>query len=811
MAVVTYLVRADLRRRWRAWVALILLLAVAGGVSMFAVAGWQRTTTAMDRFLAEFHPGNAIVVGPDLDRNALLGLPDVEAVDGGEYFFLVPDGPDGRPDLAALGAVNPFSSSYGTVLHGMDDARVIEGRKPDPDAELQVVIDEELAEAYDLGPGDTLPLTGVSPEQVAVEDPTGRLEPEGPRLDFEVVGIIRRPSDVVPSSTGDAEVVYLGTRDLFLTPAFHRAHFQQDIAGGSSFGEPGFGYLQVRTAPGSDLTLLTDRVAEVQPDAQVFPDDSDDTAAARLSERAIGLQAAAVLAFGLVVAVAAALLALLATVRLLGEQARTFEGLRASGLSRGAANATAVVTATVIAIIGGAAAVLIAVALSPLAPLGLARRAETDAGVDVSWLVLGAGAGLIVALVALAAALTSARAQTVARRPAVPGRTSLVSRLARRTSRVDLATGLQLEGRAGGTRTAAQLTVLLAVVGIVGSLTFASSAERLHGDPDAFGWGWDFAVGNPNDGALFERVVGEIGDHPVVGAASVVRSGCGALLQLDGRRTEPPLVAVEPLHGSIGPAVLSGRAPRGEAEVALGAVTARQLGADIGDTIVVGSGDCGDDSLSMELTGLVLFNGALLAERVGEGALVDAVALDAMGVDGQPGLVLVNRAAGFSITEAKEALQADFGRTVLASQPPDDLDALDRVRGLPLVVAAFLGVLALATLVFTLGSVLRRSRRDVAVLKAMGLRPAQARRAILVHAVSIVVIPAVAGSLLGIAAGRLSWSAITRGLGAPDLPVVPIFAASLSVPVAIIAALAVAAYPAQRAARTPASTTLRAE
>ena len=173
--------------------------------------------------------------------------------------------------------------------------------------------------------------------------------------------------------------------------------------------------------------------------------------------------------------------------------------------------------------------------------------------------------------------------------------------------------------------------------------------------------------------------------------------------------------------------------------------------------------------------------------------------------------MLVNRAPRISMADARAALRDDFGRTVLGPHAPDDLDALDRVRSLPLLVAAFLGVLALGTLMFTLGSVLRRNRRDVAVLKAMGLAPRQAASAILVHAASLIVVPAVAGVLLGIAAGRLSWSAITQGLGTPDHPVVPLLATGLAVPTALLAALLVAARPARIAARTRPAIALRTE
>ena len=253
-------------------------------------------------------------------------------------------------------------------------------------------------------------------------------------------------------------------------------------------------------------------------------------------------------------------------------------------------------------------------------------------------------------------------------------------------------------------------------------------------EPERYGWGWALSVGNPNDAALYQRLVEGLPDHPAVGAATAVHSGCGGSLDHGDEHAEAPLIATEPLEGSIQPQVQSGRLPNGPGEVALGAVTARQLGAEAGDVVQVGSGDCGEGQQPLTVTGIAVFNEALLATRIGEGALVDVAALEPLGVTPTQGVVLVDPPEGTSAAEAREALRADYGRVVAGPIVPGDLDALDRVRSLPALVAAFIAVLALGTLGFTLGSGLRRSRRDVAVLKAMGFTPAQARRATFVHA-----------------------------------------------------------------------------
>src|SRR5436305_12080544 len=69
--------RAQLRRRWGATVALILLVGLTGGVVLAAVAGASRTDSAMKRFVAFSRPEDAYVSvnGPQLPGVSSLGGP----------------------------------------------------------------------------------------------------------------------------------------------------------------------------------------------------------------------------------------------------------------------------------------------------------------------------------------------------------------------------------------------------------------------------------------------------------------------------------------------------------------------------------------------------------------------------------------------------------------------------------------------------------------------------------------------------------------------------------------------------------------
>ena len=441
--------------------------------------------------------------------------------------------------------------------------------------------------------------------------------------------------------------------------------------------------MELRVAPGTTEDELRGQVAEAAPDAQVFLDPSEDAVASAVSDRAIGLQAAAVLAVGIVVAVVSILFLVLGLSRVLGDQAREAGPLLAAGLSASTLRAVTLITAAAIAVVGAIGAIAISVALSPLSPVGLARRAEPDPGLHVDPAVTFVGV-LAAVVVALVIALGVAARHRHVLAPAAPGAPSaLPARLAAQTSDVAVATGLRFAGRRTGSRVATQLTVGLACLAVVASLTFATSAAATVREPERYGWGWALSVGNPNDPALYQRLVEELPDHPAVGAATAVHSGCGGSLDHGDEHAEAPLIATEPLEGSIQPQVQSGRLPNGPGEVALGAVTARQLGAEAGDVIQVGSGDCGEGQQPLTVTGIAVFNEALLATRIGEGALVDVAALEPLGVTPTQGVVLVDPPEGMSAAEAREALRADYGRVVAGPIVPGDLDALDRVRSLP--------------------------------------------------------------------------------------------------------------------------------
>jgi predicted lysophospholipase L1 biosynthesis ABC-type transport system permease subunit len=136
---------------------------------------------------------------------------------------------------------------------------------------------------------------------------------------------------------------------------------------------------------------------------------------------------------------------------------------------------------------------------------------------------------------------------------------------------------------------------------------------------------------------------------------------------------------------------------------------------------------------------------------------------------------------------------------------------LRSVRLQPLLLGAFLVLLALAAVGHGLVTAVRRRRHDVAVLRAVGMTRRQARATVAVQATVLAMFGLVVGIPLGIAVGRSSWQWLAAAT--PVVYVAPLAAVAvyLAVPASIAVANFLAAWPARRAARLRVADVLRAE
>jgi ABC-type antimicrobial peptide transport system permease subunit len=129
----------------------------------------------------------------------------------------------------------------------------------------------------------------------------------------------------------------------------------------------------------------------------------------------------------------------------------------------------------------------------------------------------------------------------------------------------------------------------------------------------------------------------------------------------------------------------------------------------------------------------------------------------------------------------------------------------------PAVLGLGLAVGALVALGLTLVASVRRRRRDLAMLKALGFTQRQLAAAVAWQSSIAVVIGIAVGVPVGIIAGRALWDLFAHEIHAVPAPSVPAVSIALIALAALVLANVVAAVPGRIAARTPTALILRAE
>ena len=454
MRVVLLLVAHELRTRWRAWAVLVLLVGLAGGAVMTAAAGARRTSSAYPRFLRASHASDLLVsvagIGTTGFYGALARQPGVALVARGIGLNVQPADRAGRLDWAAT-----TEAPAGRLLgHGLDAPRVLAGRLPRLDRAGEIAVDQIAAAALHLRVGSTLAMEAL-PNQGQPGSGTGSGPAVPPRrLRERVVGIVVTRSSVDPVTDND-KVAFIQA-----SPAL-----TQQLGPGYRAFDGAF----VKLAPGATASLVS---REAQALARRFPATlgqayvDDESAQVATIERGIRPETIALAIFALALACTALLIVGQAATRLLLGAGADNPVLAALGLTRGQLVAAALIEIAVAGTAGAILAAGVAVAASPLMPIGAARLAEPDPGVSADWLVLSAGAVIIVVLLAArtlwpAWRLASVR-ETAAREAAVgPGRRSwLAGWLAGAGAPVTMTAGARLatepgrgaRGRAGAGR-----------------------------------------------------------------------------------------------------------------------------------------------------------------------------------------------------------------------------------------------------------------------------------------------------------------------------------------------------------------------
>jgi hypothetical protein len=143
--------------------------------------------------------------------------------------------------------------------------------------------------------------------------------------------------------------------------------------------------------------------------------------------------------------------------------------------------------------------------------------------------------------------------------------------------------------------------------------------------------------------------------------------------------------------------------------------------------------------------------------------------------------------------------------------PPAERGELAELQTVPLLLAAFLALLGVGAVAHTLASTARRRRHDVAMLRALGMRPRNSGAIVFVQAGTIALVGLVVGLPLGLVLGRTVWRSVA--LDTPIEFVVPRdWSAVGLVALAVVGTAALlAVWPSKRLATLQLSRELRSE
>lgn len=770
--------RSRMRLRWRALLVITLLLGLGAGAGLGCLAGARRTASSFGRIAAATNAA---------DINSGHGLPPAEAEAIADRFTGVTEHETVVGFVGVAQGVDPALFKYfigpweATFRSGAPILR--SGRYPDPDRAEEVLVSSPRADAAGIAVGtrltlDLFNLAGGAPETKSVV----------------VTGTGAVALEAAADSAFDRGAMYF-------TPAFTRANLHLQAWSATS----------LTAAPGTDDAELVPQLLAVGWSI----DEAASVTRARVQDAlrpltmALGLLGVLVLAATLVVVGQA-----LARQRDAVRDDNT--ALRALGLTADQARTVDLLTLMTVVVPGAALAAATAIAVSPLFPAGSVRRLEPDRGMSADITVCVVGALVVIGVLLVAKRVGSRRAARPARPPA-PARLGPLAYLG-----ISAGIGMRLAAGATGVdrrrfratvaMSAAALALVIAGVGFVGAL------DRLSKRPVRYGVGWELtsrnAYGDVDPEALTEMVAG---DTDIEGM-----SGADLTIVLLDDEVSAPALAVLPITAELWPTVVTGRVPRNDDEILVGAAVLDKLAARVGDVVDVrlAFGPSGDlpPAHPVAISGTAIFPSVELAgvdpTRLGTGVamtwgrytalqpasdgpvLPDIIFFDlADGVD--PGAVVARypdglpETSGFSVTEW------------LPSLAPAEVRETTKAIGLIWSVIAFVVVTVIVTIANTVAATVRRRRGDYAVLKALGLRRSQVRAAVAWQAIVAVAVALVVAVPVGVAAGRWAWRLFARFIGVIDTPVVALRPVLGVVVGSLLAAALVALAPGVRAGRVP--------
>jgi hypothetical protein len=762
--LIGYVVAHRLRRGVRSLLAAGLVLGLVLGLSLASFATARDTASSYSRVLEAADAEDAATAHaqtPEESAAVLDARPEIDrhVYQGGFVGFI-----EGADPALTGGTLASATDAFAVELPTLEA-----GRLPLPERAEEVFVNSFLAEEAGLEVGDDLTLLLI--------DPNGE-EMVPAALTVAGIGILPREAVVDETALGGI---------IVLTRAFYEANEDLRVYANSRLWV-------------DDLRALVDL-------APALSKEGFEISETRAQERR-GVEEA--LRPSITVLVALGLLAALATVVVASQVAQrqhdrwrvddsVLSALGADRPGRIVIYLASIAVEVVLAIVVATAVMLV---LSPRAPIGPLHDLDPAQGVHldltvavVGWLVL---AGVLAVATLGLVFRGEPRARPVERPSRVTGTAQRPSSLA----------GLSLAVRSRrrtGLRLAIAATAGAALLAAVA--TVVVSGRALVDTPPKYGVDFDVLALNAFGDQTDAGIEAIFGGPEVVAAASYTNH----TMLVEGRTV--PGLGLTKVRGTLGPTILEGEPARHDDEVVLGVDTAQRLEVAVGDEVSVQAATAFDGGSpppahSLRVVGLATF--AAISQqgtdeaRLGNGALVTIATFNELvgSTEDLPEWTVAQLAEGASaaaLIEANpEGVEETFGiptRWFTDARPAEllQLDAASPV----LVGAVAVSFLLFAILLVQGGwSRTRSSLAELSVLQALGCSRQQLGRAATWQPVPAGFAALVLGVPLGIAAGRLGFSAFARSIAVVDHPSSPawlVVALLVTVLVAVGAAALVSA------------------
>lgn len=782
------------RARWRSLLVLALMVGLIGGAAFAAVAGARRSASSPTRLDEAAQSRDLFISGADHAPEPLDRLLDGPLVEDRLDLVFVFAGPDFEENSFFFA---PTDADETQVERGV----LVDGRRADPADPEELVVTEVVARQYDLRPGDTWQLRSIAPEQVEAAFEGEITSLDGPLLPMQVTGVVRTGFDLSVRSDEPAIVVF--------TPAFLERY-------GDSVGL-GTASHMVRLGDSPDaIGEFTDAVEQAYAGAPPQPSVGVSQGAPLLGD-SIDVITAALVALGLVVTATGLMWIVAAVVSQQRLAAGDVEVLRALGSTPTERRMLLIGTVVPALLAGVLLAEAVAVALSPLFPVGLARRFDPDLGLHADATVLVLGSLMLLVVFGVATAMSAARlVDRAALRESAPLRASRSLERVARWLPPAPATGVRFALFAPRTVSTPVRPALAAasigVLGLVGVGVVGASLDRLVETPARWGTNWDVAVASRDGGG---DEVSDADSERAQGNRDIAAAAVGLFdeqVVVNGHETLA--MALDPVKGDLTPTVVSGREPRADDEVAVGHDTLDKLGVSLGSTVEISSRS--STRQQFRLVGVVAFPTIEFSFPLADGAAFTRAGGDRL-VLGDPKRdyagferLLVRWAPGV----AQDAALRRLGDTATIVDRPAlsaELIGLRDVRLFPALVAAGLALLGVIATTHALAVTVTRRGTELGVLSVLGFRPRQRRLVIAAQATTLALVALVVGVPLGAVAGRLLWLTIAGAIGVATDPALPFALFAVGVPAIVVVLNLIGAVPGRFAQRLDVAEALRSE